>query len=76
MKQEWDRIVSEPFARESSQQWSSQTPVVANSHVYWRPMFRPDVAVSLDWDAKIGNGWDGWGNQELEYYTAAPENAF
>jgi beta-glucanase (GH16 family) len=32
----------------------------------------PDTAV---WVPEIGNGRDGWGNQELEYYTARPENA-
>ncbi|KAK1843385.1 Glucan endo-1,3-beta-glucosidase A1-like protein 1 [Colletotrichum chrysophilum] len=45
-------------------------------HVYWQPQFRPDVPVTQDWDAKIGNGPDGWGNQELQHYTAEQQNAF
>jgi beta-glucanase (GH16 family) len=27
------------------------------------------------WVPETGNGRDGWGNQELEYYTSRPENA-
>lgn len=44
--------------------------------VYWQPQFRPDFAVTAEWDAKLGNGPDGWGNQELEHYTALPQNTF
>jgi len=29
---------------------------------------------SSKWGYDIGNGSDGWGNQELEYYTSRPEN--
>jgi beta-glucanase (GH16 family) len=28
------------------------------------------------WTFDIGNGQDGWGNHELEYYTSRPDNAF
>ncbi|ODA83322.1 hypothetical protein RJ55_01835 [Drechmeria coniospora] len=49
-------------------------PAVAS--VYWQPRFQPDVAIHIDWDPKLGNGPDGWGNQELQHYTAAPENVF
>ena len=42
----------------------------------WQPRFQPDIPVTQEWDAKIGNGPDGWGNQELEYYTADQNNAF
>ncbi|KHN93934.1 Concanavalin A-like lectin/glucanase [Metarhizium album ARSEF 1941] len=45
-------------------------------HTYWAPRFYPDTPVNVEWDAKLGNGPDGWGNQELEHYTAAPENSF
>ena len=44
--------------------------------VYWQPQFHPGRAVSDDWDAKIGNGVDGWGNQELQHYTAGMSNVF
>ncbi|KAK8925603.1 hypothetical protein H634G_10141 [Metarhizium anisopliae BRIP 53293] len=45
-------------------------------HTYWVPRLYPDTPVHVEWDAKLGNGPDGWGNQELEHYTAAPENSF
>lgn len=43
---------------------------------YWQPRFQADAPVTAEWDAKLGNGPDGWGNQELEHYTASPANAF
>ena len=71
--------------QQQQQQQQQQPPPVpphppatgaASGPVYWRPQFRPDVPVTAEWDAKLGNGPDGWGNQELEHYTANPENAF
>lgn len=44
-------------------------------HTYWVPRFHPDTPVNAEWNAKLGNA-DGWGNQELEHYTAAAENSF
>jgi len=45
--------------------------------LYWSDEFnvsgRPD---SSKWSYEIGNGPDGWGNQELEYYTNESKNAF
>lgn len=80
VKQEWDSMISP----QGSQPHSEEPPPPPPAHTrpppvdqaYWRPRFQPDVAVTDDWDAKIGNGPDGWGNQELQHYTAAPENAF
>lgn len=51
-------------------------PDTRPSMPYWQPQFRPDIPISQDWDAKIGNGPDGWGNQELQYYTSDSGNAF
>ncbi|KAG5984967.1 hypothetical protein E4U55_002374 [Claviceps digitariae] len=45
-------------------------------HTYWAPRFHPDTPVDEEWDAKLGNGPDGWGNKELQHYTAAPDNSF
>ncbi len=44
--------------------------------IYWQPLFQPGRPVELDWDAKVGNGDNGWGNQELQHYTSRPENVF
>lgn len=72
-----------------SQQWQDQNahqqppPVDYRSKppppevtAYWRPKFVQSEAVTTEWDAKLGNGPDGWGNQELQHYTALPENVF
>jgi hypothetical protein len=48
----------------------------AGASAYWRPRFHQDTAVTAEWDAKMGNGPDGWGNQELQHYTALPQNTF
>lgn len=51
-------------------------PPPAGASAYWRPRFDQNVAVTEEWDAKMGNGPDGWGNQELQHYTALPQNTF
>ncbi|CAG8032090.1 unnamed protein product [Penicillium salamii] len=45
-------------------------------NIYWRPNHAPHAAVTAEWDAKLGNGPDGWGNQELQHYTDQPQNVF
>jgi len=45
--------------------------------LFWSDEF--EVSGSPDsskWSYEIGNGPDGWGNQELEYYTNESNNAF
>jgi beta-glucanase (GH16 family) len=39
----------------------------------WHDEF--DKAIGPDWTFDVGTGGNGWGNNELEYYTARPENA-
>ncbi|KAI0405290.1 glycoside hydrolase family 16 protein [Xylaria palmicola] len=45
--------------------------------VYWRPNFSPGVPVAQEFEHKQGHGdpW-GWGNNELENYTADGANSF
>ncbi|PHH84117.1 hypothetical protein CDD83_2445 [Cordyceps sp. RAO-2017] len=71
VRNEWDSLTSP-----SRPDQPPPEPQPQPDCVYWRPRFHPDVAVTDDWDAKIGNGPDGWGNQELQHYTAAPANSF
>ena len=86
-KNEFENLVGEPKAQDQQQQNPHQYPPPppvpphplqpqGQGHVYWQPQFRLDAPVSAEWDAKIGNGPDGWGNQELQYYTADQQNAF
>jgi hypothetical protein len=51
-------------------------PPIPASQIYWQPQFRPEIPTNVEWDAKLGNGPDGWGNQELQHYTADPANSF
>jgi hypothetical protein len=92
LKNEFENLVGEPQAQNQNQNQQyyppppppppqGQQPMGGQQqqqqgHVYWQPQFRPDAPVSAEWDAKIGNGPDGWGNQELQYYTADQQNAF
>lgn len=62
------------------QQWGHpsqpQLPKSGNPTDYWQPCLHQSRSVSEDFDQKIGNGPDGWGNQELEHYTASTANSF
>lgn len=40
----------------------------------WSDEFSSSINSSY-WDYDVGNGTDGWGNQELQYYTNRTENA-
>ncbi len=44
--------------------------------LFWAEEFNTDGAPDpAKWGYDIGTGGSGWGNNELEYYTARPENA-
>ncbi|RYP11271.1 hypothetical protein DL765_007823 [Monosporascus sp. GIB2] len=45
--------------------------------VYWRPNFSAGIPVGEEFEQKQGHGdpW-GWGNNELQNYTAEPSNSF
>ncbi|MEM8523838.1 MAG: family 16 glycosylhydrolase [Bacteroidota bacterium] len=40
----------------------------------WADEFEGEAVNEEDWTFEIGNGNNGWGNNELEYYTDRPEN--
>lgn len=42
----------------------------------WADEFEEPQVNLNNWTFEIGNGQNGWGNNELEYYTDRPENAF
>ncbi len=48
-----------------------------NYELVWEDEFNGtsgDLPNAANWTYDIGNGVDGWGNQELQYYTDRPEN--
>lgn len=84
-KQELNHLVAEPGTASQPPPVPPHPPAVPphppavppfRGEVHWKPQFYPNVPVSLEWEAKLGNGPDGWGNQELQFYTAEPQNAF
>lgn len=52
------------------------TVIAAVPKLFWSEEFNTDGAPDpAKWGYDLGNGSNGWGNQELEYYTSRPENA-
>ncbi|KAK7757359.1 hypothetical protein SLS62_000371 [Diatrype stigma] len=52
-------------------------PTAPAPRVYWRPDFSPATPVSQAFEHKQGHGEPyGWGNNELQVYTASPANSF
>ncbi len=55
-----------------------QMPAQRNWQLVWSDEFDGSSGTSPDpakWVFDIGTGSNGWGNQELQYYTGRPENA-
>jgi len=51
------------------------TPKSYNGYqLIWADEFEQDAVDSTSWTFEIGTGGSGWGNNELQYYTARPEN--
>ncbi|MCL6525045.1 MAG: family 16 glycosylhydrolase [Thermoflavifilum sp.] len=46
----------------------------AGYQLVWHDEFNETALSSDDWNYEIGG--NGWGNQELEYYTSRPQNVF
>ena len=40
----------------------------------WADEFDLDTVSAANWNFETGNGYNGWGNNELQYYTSRPEN--
>ncbi len=45
-------------------------------HLAWSDEFDEQKLNEKEWNYEKGNGSNGWGNNELEYYTSRPENVF
>jgi len=53
------------------------TPLTLNGYnLTWHDEFNQSIIDTASWQFEIGNGPGGWGNNELEYYTDSPANAF
>ena len=47
-----------------------------NWNVVWSDEFNGTTINPAIWTFETGNGSSGWGNNELEYYTSRPQNAY
>ena len=56
---------------------TDDTQTVATfTELVWQDEFDTEGAVNSDnWNSEIGTGINGWGNNELEYYTDRLDNA-
>lgn len=45
-------------------------------HLVWHDEFNGSQLNLNNWNYEIGTGGNGWGNNELEYYTSRPQNVF
>lgn len=48
----------------------------ADWQLVWSDEFAGTTINTTNWTFDIGNGTGGWGNNELEYYTSRPQNAY
>lgn len=66
----------EKFTKQQATASRDSSQSSPEEHVFWKPTLDVSVPVSQEWEHKIGHGDDGWGNQEMQYYTADPLNSF
>lgn len=45
-------------------------------NMVWNDEFSDNILNSSKWQFEIGTGSNGWGNNELQYYTASPNNIY
>src|SRR5580692_8804724 len=55
---------------------SGRNTVRADWQLTWSDEFNGSSINTANWTFDIGNGSGGWGNNELEYYTSRPQNAY
>jgi len=53
------------------------TPITYPGYtLVWKDEFEGSTLDLNNWNQETGNGSNGWGNNELEYYTNSPKNTF
>lgn len=53
-----------------------ETPEKEGYNIFWSDEFNSDEINTNNWTFEIGRGSNGWGNNEYQYYTNRPENAY
>jgi beta-glucanase (GH16 family) len=62
------------FAPQRTDEAAGQPP--GGWKLVWSDEFDGKEVDPAKWDFDTGNGFNGWGNNELQYYTSRPENVF
>jgi beta-glucanase (GH16 family) len=55
---------------------AAPTNVATAWNIVWNDEFSGSAINTNHWQFETGNGSGGWGNNELEYYTSRPQNAY
>jgi beta-glucanase (GH16 family) len=78
---DWNKMSADIFIGndDSALPYDTEDYITPNSYPGWKISWAdefvgPEINTDI-WTHEIGNGDNGWGNQELEYYTDAPENS-
>jgi len=70
-------IVTEDGANLTTDNAGYSTPLSYPGYtLVWNDEFAGSTLNSNIWNTEIGNGSNGWGNNELEYYTSSTKNVF
>jgi beta-glucanase (GH16 family) len=70
-------IITEDGTNLSTDSTGYRTPLSYPGYsLIWNDEFSGDKIDQNIWNFEIGNGDNGWGNHELEYYTNSPKNVF
>ncbi len=70
-------IITEDGTNFSTDTTGYRTPLSYPGYTLaWSDEFSGNKVDETTWNFEIGNGDNGWGNHELEYYTNSPKNVF
>jgi beta-glucanase (GH16 family) len=70
-------IITEDGANLSTENTGYTTPLTYPGYsLVWSDEFSGTGLDLGAWNQEIGNGNNGWGNNELEFYTSSPKNSF
>lgn len=70
-------IITEDGTNLATDTTGYRTPLTYPGYtLIWSDEFSGDKVDGSAWNFETGNGDNGWGNHELEYYTNSPKNVF
>ena len=67
------KVISKAASTTSTNEKNSIS-VYSDLELIWQDEFQSDELNSSNWDFQLGNGINGWGNNELQFYTNSQNN--